>query len=192
MQIMTEKEQEVIVDPEWENFFQERVRRRETLLHLLATIPVFSLLRAEELKKLSTIVHVRQFKTGEMVIRRGVKLSGFYIVRQGSVNIVRDVDGEPQVLATLRPPELIGEFALLDDNPRSTSIVAAESSELIGFFKPDLMDIMVTNPGMGCAILLRLAEDMGETLKNDYRKLRELGYPFPEQLAEEKLDPTTS
>ena len=131
---MTEKEQEVIVDPEWENFFQERVRRRETLQHLLATIPVFSLLRAEELKRLASIVHVRQFKKGEIVIRRGVKLSGFYIVRQGSVNIVRNLDSKPQVLARLRPPELIGEFAILDDNPRSTSIVAAESSELIGFF----------------------------------------------------------
>ena len=185
--------EERIVDPEWENFFEERKQRQQSLQHLLGETPVFSLLRADELKMLARIVHVRRFRTGETVIRRGAKQSGFYVVRQGSVNIVRVTpDQQERVLARLYPPELIGEFALLDDNPRSTSIVAAEPSELIGFFKPDLMDIMVTNPGVGCAILLRLAEDMTVTLAKDYDELRALGYPFPDQPAEEKLDPTTS
>ena len=184
--------EQTIVDPEWENFFQEKGERRRSLRHLLGELPIFSLLRADELKLLARIVHVRPFTTGEVVIRGGTKRSGFYVVRQGAVNVVRnDADGTRQVLGTLYPPELIGEFALLDDHPRSTSIVAAEPSELVGFFKPDLMDIMVTKPGMGCAILLRLAESMSATLASAYAELQSLGYPFPDEVVEERIDPTT-
>jgi len=98
------------------------------------------------------------------------------------------------VVDSLGPGELIGEFALLDDTPRSSSIVAAEPSELIGFFKPDLKGILSTTPAMGCKILLRLAEEMGRSLKRDYEKLRRSGYPFPEereQTLETDLIPTS-
>jgi hypothetical protein len=70
--------------------------------------------------------------------------------------------------------------------------VAAEKSELIGFFKPDLMDILATNPELGCMILLRLGEEMTATLNKDYGRLREMGWPFEGQRDEETLDPTTT
>ena len=186
---------ERVIDPEWENLFTESEQEssKETLVRSLGKIPILSLLRASELKLLSRIVHVRSYETGEMVVRRGVKQSGFYLVRSGSVSIVRSGHGGATVIDTLRPPALLGEFALVDDTPRSTSIVAAEPSELIGFFKPDLMDVLVTKPGMGCAILLRLAEEMSRNLNGDYEKLLDLGYPFTEVEPESAdLDPTTS
>lgn len=189
---MREEGTEERVEPEWENFFKRKVQKRHSLERILGSVPMFSLLRAEELKRLGRIVHVRRYKSGEPVIRRGVKQSGFYLIRSGSVNIVREGrDRGAIVIGTLEPPELIGEFALLDDSARSTSIIAAESSELIGFFKADLMDILVTNPSMGCAILLRLGEQMGESLARDYAKLWDRGYPFPERTDEEDVDVTS-
>ncbi|MEE2659457.1 MAG: cyclic nucleotide-binding domain-containing protein [Candidatus Latescibacterota bacterium] len=181
------------IDPEWENYFnEEKVRARDSLERLLAQVPVFSLLHARELRQMARIVHVRHFARGEVIIRRGVQQSGFYLIRHGSVNIVREsVDGPPQVVGTLHPSELLGEFALLDDTPRSTNIVAGEPSELIGFFKPDLMDIVATRPETGCMILLRLAEEMTCTLNNDYQRLREMGYPFAESDEGDALDLTT-
>ncbi|MFC1525763.1 Crp/Fnr family transcriptional regulator [Candidatus Latescibacterota bacterium] len=181
------------IDPEWENFFApDKVEQQQSLERALADIPVFSLLKRRELHRLARVVHVRSFETGETIVRRGVNQSGFYLIRTGSVHIVRErLDGQRHVVATLYPPELLGEFALLDDTPRSTSLIAAEPSELIGFFNADLMDIIATNPEMGCMILLRLAEDMSQTLQGDYRRLRELGYPFPDKSEEdEALDPT--
>ena len=189
---MSEEGTDDRVEPEWENFFKRKVQTRHTLERILGSVPMFSLLRAGELKRLGRIVHVRRYKAGEPVIRRGIKQSGFYLIRSGSVNIVRDGrDKEAIIIGTLEPPELIGEFALLDDSPRSTTIVAAESSELIGFFKADLMDILVTSPSMGCAILLRLGEQMGESLARDYAKLWDRGYPFPERTEEEAVDVTS-
>jgi CRP-like cAMP-binding protein len=187
--------QQTVIDPEWENLFTETKADtgKESLVRILGTIPILSLLRASELKLLSRIIHTRAFDPGETVIQRGARQSGFYLVRTGSVNIVRSTADGPRIVDTLRPPALLGEFSLVDDTPRSTSIVAAERSELIGFFKPDLMDVLVTKPGMGCAILLRLAEEMSRNLNSDYQKLIDLGYPFVEaEDTSAELDPTTS
>ena len=192
---LMEKPKETVIDPEWENIFAETKADtdRESLVRILGAIPILSLLCASELKLLSRVVHTRKFDSGEIVIQRGARQSGFYVVRTGSVNIVRPgVDGPP-VVGTLRPPALLGEFSLVDDAPRSTSIVAAEPSELVGFFKPDLMDVLVTNPGMGCAILLRLAEEMSHHLNRDYDKLLDLGHPFLDtEDTSAELDPPTS
>jgi CRP-like cAMP-binding protein len=185
--------QERIIDPEWENFFSpEQVEKEQSLERALSNIPTFSLMKDKGLRLLARVVHVRSYETGETIIRRGVNQSGFYLIRTGSVHIVRELaDGKRRVVGTLYPPELLGEFALLDDTPRSTSVVAAEPSELIGFFKPDLMDIIATNPDTGCRILLRLSEDMSQSLHEDYQRLREMGYPFPEKAEDdEALDPT--
>jgi CRP/FNR family cyclic AMP-dependent transcriptional regulator len=110
------------------------------------------------------------------------------------VHIVRqNRSGEREVVGTLYPSELLGELSLLDDSPCSSSIVAAEDSELIGFFKPDLMDILVTKPQMGCKILLRLAEEMAHILRGDYARLIDMGFPFAETEDHGvELDPTAS
>lgn len=180
-------------DPEWENFFASAADTgKQPLEKVLGGIPIFSLLRAKELRTLARLVHVRQFAPGETVIRRGVQQSGFYMIRTGAVQIVRERGDEREIVTTLGPPELLGEFALLDDTPRSTSVVAAEPSTLIGFFKPDLMDILTTNPEMGCMILLRLGEEMTATLNNDYSRLLGMGWPFDDQPADDGLDPTTT
>ena len=184
-----------IVDPEWANVFLEDITLEETLEQILAHIPIFSLLTGKELSKLARIVYIRRFDPGETIIYRGVEQSGFYLIRLGSVHIVREhLDHTREVVGKLGPSELLGEFALLDNTPRTSSVVAAEASELIGFFKPDLMEILVTNPTLGCKILLRLAEEMSRKLIADYGTLQDLGYPFPETVdasdALAKDDPT--
>ena len=68
----------------------------------------------------------------------------------------------------------MGEFALLDDSPRSTSIVAAEQSELIGFFRSDLVDLIQTEPQMGFKILYRLAQVMSKRMQVVMQSLRNL------------------
>lgn len=183
-----------IIDPEWHNIFREESHPEERLEEALGRIPVFGLLSPRELRLVGRIVHIRTFKAGETIIRRGVQQSGLYLVRTGAVHIVRRTrEGGSDVVGTLYPPELLGEFALLDGTPRSSSIVAAETSQLIGFFKPDLMDILVTKPALGCKILLRLAEEMNRSLRKDYGRLQEAGFPFADEVETETgIDPTAS
>ena len=176
---MVKKSPEEIIDPEWSIPFFDEEGQIGSLEQSLGRISIFSLLAERELVQLARIVHIRRFKSGETIIYRGVEQSGFYLVRSGSVHIVRyNFDQSWTAVGTLGPNELLGEFALLDSTPRTSSIVAAEHSELIGFFKPDLVEVLATNPEMGCKIVLRLAEEMSRSLNVDYNKLCALGYPF--------------
>lgn len=179
---MSERSAQEVIDPEWENLFRAEVSGERTIEEDLRDISIFSLLTDKELGLLARTVHLRHYASGEVVVHRGMPQSGFYLIRSGSVQIVRQhFDGTSEVVARLGRRELLGEFALVDGTPRTSSIVAGEPSELIGFFKPDLMGILSTKPRMGCKILLRLAETMAHTLQQDYTALRAMGFPHPDQ-----------
>ena len=162
----------------WGNLFSRKAAG-PSLAQTLAYIPVFSQLSRREQVELSRLVHIRRFTMDETIIQGGAEQSGVYLIRSGTANIVRErlaPDGEPvrEIVGTLGPSELLGEFALLDGTPRTTSVIAAEAAELIGFFKPDLMDLLDTKPALGCKILLRLAEGMSRSLARDCEKIRDM------------------
>ena len=164
-------------DPEWENYFRGD-DGPEPLEQALARVPAFRGLGAQDLAALVRQVHVRTFSRGEVVVRRGAPRSGFYVIRSGSVDLIGEDPVSGEITGTLGPPAIIGRFALLDDSPAPATVIAAERSELIGFFKPDLEDIVATDPGLGCRILLRLGEEMAAALDKDYARLEALGWPF--------------
>ena len=163
------------IDPEWDNVFRYVEEEATSVADVLLHVPIFSLLTSRELQRVAQAMHLRKYAKGECVIRGGAAQSGFYVIVKGAVDVVSRTGS---VVGTLYSPELIGEFALLDDSPRSSSLIAAESSELIGFFKPDLMDILITNPELGCKILLRISEEMACSLQRDYTRLCTMGLPF--------------
>ncbi len=167
-------------DPEWGVELFESGESADSLIDLLGGLPIFETLTWKELQKLERIVHRRHFVIGEMAIPAWIPRTGLFVVISGSVHVVRQrSDGSRMVLDTLGPGTLLGEFAILDDSPRSSSIVAAEPSDLTGFFRPDLMDLVHTDPTLGFKILYRLAQTMNERMHfvvNDLRRLRmELG-----------------
>jgi CRP-like cAMP-binding protein len=179
---MSPRKPQASVDPEWGNLFRREITREESLQESLRHIPSFSLLDEDELGMLARIVYIRRFEAGETIVRRGVEQSGCYLIRSGSVDKVRYGAVEKrEVVGTLGVNEILGEFALLDSTPLDLSLVAAEPSELIGFFRLDLMKILKTHPSIGCKILLRLTEDMTRRLQSDYAELRALGCRFLEE-----------
>ena len=163
-------------DPEWENYFSGDAETPESLEEFLRQVPAFGRLKAGELATLARQVHVRTFSRGEVVARQGAPRSGFYVIRSGSVDLVGEDPLGGEIAGTLGPPAIIGRFALLDDSPAPATVIAAERSELVGFFRPDLTDIAATDPGLGCRILLRFGEEMAAALDKDYARLEALGW----------------
>lgn len=165
----------IVEDPEWTSLFEPDEEESEELIAMLGRQPVFDNLTNRELKRVERIVHRRRFQTNEIVIQAWVPRSGLFVVENGSVNVVRQLSsGEDVVIGSLGPGELLGEFAILDDSPRSTSIVAAEPSDMIGFFRPDLMDLIETDPSLGFKILYRVSQIMTGRLNEVVESLRKV------------------
>ncbi len=105
-----------------------------------------------------------------------------YIIAKGSVDISL-FDSQPlvgdaakQVFVTkLEGGDFFGELSLVEDNGRrSASAIASEDCVLIGFFKPDLMEILERSPATGIKIIFRLSEVLGRRLKETTDKIKQL------------------
>ena len=78
------------------------------------------------------------------------------------------------MLAELEAGDFFGETALLGDTIRSATAIARDQSELIGFFHPDLLEIINLHPVMGAKITFGLAKTLSERLRYSNARLREI------------------
>ncbi|HPC36500.1 MAG TPA: cyclic nucleotide-binding domain-containing protein [Candidatus Marinimicrobia bacterium] len=64
------------------------------------------------------------FKPGDVIIDEGTFGSVAYILKAGSVEVSKMSEHKKVVLAILQPQEIFGELGLIDDKPRSASVIA--------------------------------------------------------------------
>lgn len=76
-------------------------------------------------------VYSRTYQDGEIIFRRGEQGVHAYFIERGAVDVVIDKDGADFVVAHLGPGEIIGEMSMIDDAPRSATIIATEETECI-------------------------------------------------------------
>ncbi len=62
----------------------------------------------------------------EVLFHEGESGECAYVIESGRILIVHDVDGEPETLGVLEPGEYFGEMALVSQQPRMASAIAAE------------------------------------------------------------------
>jgi CRP/FNR family cyclic AMP-dependent transcriptional regulator len=143
---------------------------------MLSKIPVFEKLEVKELRQVASIVHRRQYVKDEYVFYQGDPGLGMYVVEKGKVGIVVvGDDGTQKEITEMTNGDFFGEIALLDESARSASVIVKEDSELIGFFRPDLFEIIEKTPKTGLKVVVKLAEMIGERLRNmnsEFSRLR--------------------
>ena len=71
-----------------------------------------------------------RFKKGATVIHEGTTGSNAYLILSGSVEVFKKVGDEKLVLSRLVKGNIFGEMSLVDDKPRSATIVALEETEV--------------------------------------------------------------
>src|SRR5882724_7542774 len=146
----------------WGNIFRLGPRK-ESLAEILQNIPLFRELTPRELRVLERVVHTRSYDADEPVFVETEPGAGMYVIRSGHIDIVlRYKSDHPLILAELEAGDFFGEMALLGDTSRSATAVARERSELIGFFHPDLIEIISLYPAMGAKISFGLAKTLAE------------------------------
>lgn len=99
---------------------------------ILKDIVLFKDLTTFEIIKVNKVTKTRNLKSDEVIFREGTTGDSLYIVKSGSVRVTKlDEGGEEKVLAILNPGDHFGEIALVDNHPRSATVIANEDSELI-------------------------------------------------------------
>lgn len=162
-------------DALWRNVFKKNDDQHQTTLALLKKVPIFTGMRKSELREFAKIMHIRRYAEGETIFYEGEPGVGMYIIQEGKISIFREVTGSiDEELAQLAHGEFFGELALLDESPRSAAAKACEDSEVIGLFRPDLIDLIERKPRLGNKLLFELARLIGERLKHTNEELQTL------------------
>lgn len=159
----------------WENILKPR--EKDTSSILKENI-LFQDLSSKELKFVTNIVHLRKYREREVIFHHGEAGVGMYIIAEGSVNITiedshaeSDADHNEIIITKLGEGDFFGEISLIEENGRrSATATALEKTTLIGFFKPDLFEILERNPRAGIKISLRLCEVLSRRLKETTEK----------------------
>ena len=164
----------------WDNLFRLGDEHHEVSETLRQTY-VFQNLTRKELRFVKDTVHQRTFKPGEPIFRQGEIGVGMYIIRRGALEIYVDPPGDEaaaparQLVTRLRAGDFLGESSLVETLSRRTATaIAAEETVLLGFFKPDLLEILDRQPATGVKILMRLSEVLGRRLKETTTRVSEL------------------
>ena len=159
----------------WKNIFSQRRLREGTVEEILSKVPAFSNLKTRELKEVAAIVHKREYRSSEPVFHQGDPGLGMYIIQEGEVSIViSDKDGVQKELAVLSDGDFFGELSLLDESPRSAGAICKTDCTLIGFFRPDLFDLIEKKSELGVRIVLKLAEIVAERLRKTDKELSKI------------------
>lgn len=152
----------------WLDLFSRKSESEITVLSTLKSNQLFSKLTPRELSYVGKTVHVRTYEPGEIVFEQYEKGLGMYMIAKGAIDIkIRGGEKNEQELhvTTLGAGSFFGELALIDtDNKRSASAYAQGPTMLIGFFKPDLLEIMERKPETGVKILFQLSKVLGRRL----------------------------
>ena len=161
-------------DPFWSNIFRRRDKEERDVFDILKKIPIFQDLSRREFNKIESILHRRNWNADEAIINEGDPGLGMYIIVAGEVRITQvGEDGVQQQLTTLAGGDFFGEQALLDESPRTASAYANEPCRIIGFFRPDLLELIESNPRSGLKIVMRLSQMISVRLRHTNRLLKE-------------------
>ena len=115
-------------------------------LHVLKTVPLFSLFSDRELSALLPALQHRSFARKACILRAGELTDALYILLSGRARVViDDGDGREVILNVLGPNEFFGEMSLIDERPRSASVEALDACEILYISKSAFMSCLKGN-----------------------------------------------
>jgi len=89
------------------------------------------------------------------LFREGDPSSAFYIIKWGSVKIVKSHGtANAKVLAVLRDGDFFGEMGVIEDSPRYASAIIEDETCIIQVKKADFDELMSVNPSIAMKIMV--------------------------------------
>jgi len=102
---------------------------------VLSGVPAFSALASAQIDVLREAMSVAKFNAGEYVFEQGAAGDAFYLVTSGCADVFHidpdDTKQEEQCIAHLSESDCFGELALLRNEPRSASVVATSTLDVL-------------------------------------------------------------
>ena len=136
---------------------------REDKAGLLAAAPLLAGVDAAGLGRIGDRTIEVAFGPGQVIARQGEVGTGFFIVASGSVRVVRD----GQTVATLGTGEFFGELSVLDGQPRTAQVIAAEPTVCLALATWEFEAVVHDQPSVALAVMRGLAGRLRDLTETD-------------------------
>ena len=134
---------------------------------VLDKISLFSELSASDLEAVTKLAVTRNFPKNTLILCEGDQSDSLYVILSGKVKVfLSDEEGKEVTLNVQGEDEYFGELALLDNAPRSASVVTLEKTRLAVISKSSFEECMEKNPGISLKVSRGLARRLRELSEN--------------------------
>ncbi|MGZ7040820.1 MAG: Crp/Fnr family transcriptional regulator, partial [Thermoanaerobaculia bacterium] len=107
---------------------------------------LFEELDDRELGSIAAVAKPRRYAKDDVVFHADESGDVFCLIKEGQVKITMiSPEGKEIILSMLGPGEFFGEMSLLDDEPRSATVIAMEPLELVTIWRADFLTILAEN-----------------------------------------------
>ena len=152
-------------DKKKETLFSKWKKKDSDTIKALKRIPIFADLFRQEFVEIEKIIKQKTFKVNELIFDESETNLGLYIVLDGKIEIYSHSKKKDKLLASLSDGDFFGELTMITEKPGSAAAIARTDSNVLTFYRSDLLDLLKRKPSTGIKILLNLATMMGERLR---------------------------
>ena len=130
---------------------------------VLKSVPLFASFPEDQLRTLVTVVTRRSAPRNSVIMAAGDPIDSLYIVIAGRLKVMMgDAEGKEVILSLIGPGEFFGEMGLIDDSPRSASVICIEPCELLSIAKRDFRKCLAENVEMAMTVMRGLVRRLRE------------------------------
>jgi serine/threonine protein phosphatase PrpC len=129
---------------------------------ILRRIPLFQHMTYKELLGILGVARGRHFQAGQTVINEGEAGDELFVIFRGKVEVRKG----GMAIATLRAGGHFGEMGLVDQAPRSATVVASEETSAISIDRENLLKLMRRDPLLAVKLLWSFVQVLSARLRN--------------------------
>jgi CRP/FNR family transcriptional regulator, cyclic AMP receptor protein len=124
---------------------------------------LFAELDDRELAAIAAVAKPRRYAKDAVVFHADEAGDVFCLIREGRVKVtMTSPEGKEIILSTMGPGDFFGEMSLIDNEPRSASVIATERLDLVTIWRTDFLQILSENFSITRKLLAVLSRRLRE------------------------------
>lgn len=126
---------------------------------LLRGVSIFADLDPASLAALERITETRDYPEGAVIVSQEERGEALFVLVRGRVKVVLYGQSGREVILSIfgSPGDFFGEMSLLDDQPRSATVMAAERSRLLVLSRSAFQEHLTAHPRSALRVLTELS-----------------------------------
>lgn len=140
--------------------------KKKDLVDFIINLPLFEFLERDELHEVAELMNFIDLDPGDVLFKEWDKAEFVCFVESGELDVTKKTGPDSSdVMATLRRGRSIGEMSIINNFPRSSTVVARTKVRLAVFPRQAFEEIMEKKVDIGIDILKGLASLLSINLK---------------------------